>query len=791
MIIQALACTQFAGVRDRNISFTNGINVVFGKNESGKSTLVHLLSRTLFQAAKLDRRSDKEFFELYFPAIAKGSAIVGDFADGRVTFETENGVYTLSKEWGAESRCTLSTPDGIIRDQRTIDAVLKDALLYGEGVYSDILFSSQRNLARSLQTILDASQKSDAKQEIVEAVSRAFAESDGISVDAIGQAIADKIEEIAGKHWDFEREAPVRKSGRWSNGLGEILKAYYALEDAEAVLEEISRLESEADRASSDYTAKDAAVRCAEDAYNRFNTFAARLAVQSERKKTIDRIEKERLKIAEVLSGWPTLAEDLEKAKTLQTEKANRELLDQYTAAKAIADDIRSLDADTANAACPTDAEIQQVKTAKRLISALENKLCGMNLSVDIEMLGDHSVTITSLRTGETVDISDGIASITEAVTITIPDVMSMQVSPADVDVASVEAQIAEHKAIIDAVFAKYAVDTVEALEALARSITDAEIKLDAANSRLATLLGTTTFEELEAVAGAIPPSTRSKAAIEADVLAICGGAELVRFIAAKETVISGYAAEYGSIGELKAKAYNLEAELKKAKESVLATEDIPDEYLDIADPDRYLEALQNDLKFKQSLREAALTAKTAAVSRLESYKNTIHEDPVAQAEKAERIFQEQKSLLSHWLHIQQVFAAQKEQIEDNPMQDIADRFTYYLGMISDGKVSSEFPDADKLNMQVYSDNKLLDYGKLSEGTKETVSLAFRLAVLDHLFPDGGGVIVFDDPLTDMDADRTAQACRLIKECATRHQVIFLTCKDEYPAQLGGHLIRF
>ena len=94
-------------------------------------------------------------------------------------------------------------------------------------------------------------------------------------------------------------------------------------------------------------------------------------------------------------------------------------------------------------------------------------------------------------------------------------------------------------------------------------------------------------------------------------------------------------------------------------------------------------------------------------------------------------------------------------------------------------------------NMDIYSDNKLLDYGKLSEGTKETVSLAFRLAVLDHVFPEGGGVIVLDDPFTDMDAERVAQSCELVKECANRHQVIFLTCREEYMDLLNGNNIRF
>ena len=92
--------------------------------------------------------------------------------------------------------------------------------------------------------------------------------------------------------------------------------------------------------------------------------------------------------------------------------------------------------------------------------------------------------------------------------------------------------------------------------------------------------------------------------------------------------------------------------------------------------------------------------------------------------------------------------------------------------------------------MNIYSGNKLLDYGKLSEGTNETVSLAFRLAVLDHLFPEGGGVIVFDDPFTDMDTDRTVQSCELIKECAQRHQVILLTCKEDAFDIFSGNKIR-
>ena len=38
MKITNISCTQFAGVRDRSVALTDGINVIYGKNESGKST---------------------------------------------------------------------------------------------------------------------------------------------------------------------------------------------------------------------------------------------------------------------------------------------------------------------------------------------------------------------------------------------------------------------------------------------------------------------------------------------------------------------------------------------------------------------------------------------------------------------------------------------------------------------------------------------------------------------------------------------------------------------------------
>lgn len=789
MKITEISCTQFAGVRDSNIILDNGINVVYGKNESGKSTIVNLISRTFFQDVKLDKRSNKDFYDNYFPSENKNKAAVGDFVDGKISFETEKGVYTLSKEWGAESRCTLSTPDGVIRDAGTVSRVLKDALIYGEGVYSEMLLSSQRNTDAALKTILDASQKTDAKKEIAEAVSTAFAESNGVSVDAIEQAITLKIDEIEGKHWDSARNVPIRNPrGRWSNGLGEILKAYYIFEDAAKVLDEISILSKNADRTAKDYAEKDLYFKNAEENYNNFQKFESQLVIKNERREKISRLQSDFLKYTDILKRWPVISENIENAKKLKAEYNERNILDIYEPAKKILQETEELKKNLP-VIVPTEEEILSVKTARRLVQNLSNKLCGMNLNAAVKMFGDNTVEIKSLRDGSVIEIAENTV-LSEAVTVSIPGVMEMVLSPADIDVKDIKTKLAEQNEIINGILNKFGVNSLEELEKISDEYKNIKSIIEKKEIDLKTLLSTASYEEIVSKVQSVKNKPREKSVIEDEISVLCGNYDIGTFITRNETVSDGYSKEYGNIDLLKGKAFDIRTELDKAEKEVDDTIEIPKEYTNISNPENYLLALKNNLNTAREAREKALTEKATALSRYETYKENLTGEPETEFEKAEKALNEQKTLLNHWKHIYKVFKAQKENISNNPMQDIADNFIRFLGIISGGKVSSEFPESDKLNMKIYSSDRLLDYNKLSEGTKETVSLAFRLAVLNHLFPEGGGVAVFDDPFANMDADRTAKSVELIKEFAKRHQVIFLTCKEEYLNMLNGNIIR-
>ena len=242
---------------------------------------------------------------------------------------------------------------------------LREILRYGEGVYTDMLLSPQSNTGPALQRLMDT-KAGGAKQEIADAVTAAFAESGGISVDAIEQAIEEQIAHIAGGHWNLERQQPERKTGagRWARDLGEILEAYYTLEDKRKVLQRISELEDATDSAAKTYKEREAALKDAQDAYSAFDKYASLLVVQSVKKREIERLRDDLRKYADVLDKWPAYGEELRTARKLQAEQADRALLDAYEKAERLAERVKTLTDQVSGMPCPEQTEITAAEAA-------------------------------------------------------------------------------------------------------------------------------------------------------------------------------------------------------------------------------------------------------------------------------------------------------------------------------------------------------------------------------------------------------------------------------------------
>lgn len=451
----------------------------------------------------------------------------------------------------------------------------------------------------------------------------------------------------------------------------------------------------------------------------------------------------------------------------------------------AIQQELEAVDRSILEGDCPTAEEIRRVEKALREIQKLENKLCGMNLMADVTIHDGHELQIRSVRTGCLLEPENGEVCLTEAVTITIPGVMDMVLAPANVDVQKTEAEIQRLRTDNVAIFGRYDVDSLEALREYAERYQNIQSQVEDIQDRLEQVLAGHTVEELHA---AVSDNVRPGEAILADIQALCGKTALDIYAALQKAKKDGYIKDYGTMEALKAQEKTCAEELKALQAQT--EEPIPGEYQTIQNPEEHLKKLQDAMETRQNLRDTAKDKKTGAEKELEMMQESLEEDPEQQLWEAQRVFEKTKTLLAHWRHIQRVFEEAKESLQANPTAGLARSFAQYLSRISDGSVQGEMPDGEKLDTALYSKDRLLDYGKLSEGTKDTVALAYRLAVLDQLFPEGGGIIVLDDSFTDMDAQRTAQSVELVKECAQRHQVIFLTCKEDLARQLEGNLIR-
>ena len=540
MKIRELNSEQFAGLRRKEpLRFEDGVNVVFGKNESGKSTLVNLISCLLFEKTGHTGAAAKAFRGRYFPVAGKGSRIAADSAEGSITLEAEDGEYTLSKVWGADSGCRLSTPEATLRDEKGIEEILKGILVYGGGVYSELLLSSQQNTGKALKEMLDPDGMKETKREITDCVSRAFAESDGLSVDEIRQRVEKIIGDLAG-NWDADRECPKQKTGggRWQKGNGEVLEAYYAWKDAEAVRDRLKNYADDADRAAEAYREQEEETKKARAGLEQYEKDAERLKKKRDLGKRIEMLSGSLDRMKKAGLNWPELKEKHAKARKLAAQQDACGKAKLYRDAAAVMEGIRTLKGQLEGKACPEKREIRDVRQAEEDIRKENNKLSRMNIRAAVDMPGGHEIAVTSLKTGLPVEAADGAYVLTEAVKVSVPGVMEMTLAPADADVEAVQGKVRDLEEKKAAVFGRYGVKDLPELEKLEERMSQLRGSLEAEEDRLARILNGKTFEEAEAEYREIAAEVRDADEVGREIREVCGDSSPVGFISRAEGLI-------------------------------------------------------------------------------------------------------------------------------------------------------------------------------------------------------------------------------------------------------------
>ena len=788
MIIKKIESGQFAGLRDQDVRFEDGMNLLIGENEAGKSTIVDLLYHLFFTDAKLDRRSDKAFMDRYFPKDVSGTQVT--FVDGEVLFETENGTYRLSKEWAAGSgEVKLTLPNRLtLKDKEQIGQILSEVLNYDRGVYDELVFASQRREKTILSSLLGDG-TSDNMRDLASTLTLAVMETGGIDIDGIEEELRNKVASYEG-HWDFAADRPENYRTRglrspWKVGVGSILNAFYARERIAEKQEETKKAELDAEEQGKLLLYEKEEAKKLNKQKEDFLDVRGKIDALKANRRLKDIAEENLKKYKADRLQWPVIVEQVQAAERLNEELTLSTKRDLFVKTRKLFDNRDLLLEEMNSLGSISDEDVQNAQKTERRAEKLESQLMGMNLTARIHQLSDREVSVKSSVDGNLLEERDGSYEIREAVEITVPGIVSVELSPMGVNMNSVRNELSSCREELKEILNKYGAVSPDELRERKDKVDSLSVEIERLDQLIASSLGDLNWESLSAESAEISDEVRGSQTVMNEIRSL-GMDPVDRFIASGEVELKHFKNQYGDMEGLECLIREAEKESGDLEDEILSTGSVPAEFSNVGDPDSFLRVLNGRIERAEKNVEIQTQRLAEAQSSIGDYSA---EEYAQEFVDADENFNRLKDEYRMWKHILDVFFQVKEEEKGNPLSDIEEHFRGYLSVLTDDRLTLRSISED-LGSSILSENNVLTADILSEGTKETVSLAFRLAVLEHLYPDGGCVAVFDDPFTEMDPRRTEEGCRLLQRFAEKNQVIFVTCDDKYSGMMNGNCVR-
>lgn len=231
-----------------------------------------------------------------------------------------------------------------------------------------------------------------------------------------------------------------------------------------------------------------------------------------------------------------------------------------------------------------------------------------------------------------------------------------------------------------------------------------------------------------------------------------------------------------------------------------------------LAEEIRFLKTALEELKSQGAYRalveqEATVIAATqgemdAARERLDALDEKLAEENIMLAEKSkdlaqvenhgdldqvvysiEQLEEEMKEAQLTWdrlLVIKRIIETGDQVFRENHQPDIVKMMGRYFNVITGGRYEKVYMDeaGDGRDLMLKVDGQMVSVDDpLSQGTKDQLYLAFRLALVDYLDRDGDKFpLMLDEVFVNWDMNRLKRGIELIKAVSKERQVILFTC---------------
>ncbi len=803
MIISRITLSPFAGIPHLDLNFTDGLNVILGANEAGKSTVFHALYHVIFTEAKLTPGRFKKQMNRFIPVGG------GDTIAVALYFKHNNTDHYLKRKWGPSAEAQLKLPNGnIISDESTIAEYLGTCLSAPEGTYRAVLMTQQSSLTGTLEAL--KKEHTETVKSLGDILKTAVLETDGVSIEKFRDLLETQFNDYF-SHWDPTKNYPVGGRGiekPWKKQVGKILQAYYDKETVRVAFEKAFQIEEAIDRANRNI----AETKKERDDIERYVATNKKAADDAQERKVllvqIENVEKDLEEYKKINRDWPirenalqdlknklpALEKHIEELKQKKTQaeqsEKHRKNLEKYQAVSARKKLLIDAEKNLTSAQVLTEEDLSQIDGAFKQLGLLKTELDAGRLSVSFEAKTSVTLSVTKdLEESREEHFKPGESQSFEAggrIRLDHPD-WGMEVTTGEGDFTDLVQKIADADKDLDNLLKKHRVKSLEEAKKIHRAYETCRQTLKTAQDNLKTDLGDTNFEELASSIENVAdlPAVESLADVVEKLVTEQNHLEKIKTeLTRQQKILDDYKEKYNDPDSIFMTTADAVQKQKDLNKRIDALSPIPD---GVEDVDVFIKAyrkkqeeltrLNEDLN-KLEIERAGIHPPDQSSEELQEQRDELNDvfDIVLRKGKAILRVKEVADELSGHLD-QQAFLGLKSDIES------------FISSMTDHRYKEIKIDESLPTGFVRGDGNLVDTDLLSTGTLDVLGLALRLSMANYFLKKQEAFLVMDDPFVDMDPGRQSNAANLLKEYSKTKQVIVFTCHPTHADLIGGNRV--